>query len=288
MEKVFKLEEVRIDGGTQSREELDHAQVKHYADLMKMGVEFKPPVVFFDGSHNWLADGFHRYFAHKSNGALEITCTVMEGTVDDAMFYGISANGPHGMRPKPGDIRKGIFWVLNHPVHGQMSNNAIAKHMHISPLTVAKYRAEWEEQTGAEPLDEVTFVKDGKTKTMKVKNIGKKREKKEKPVDPAAPPEMTELEKVSQKLLEIENRCMETINENEKLRDAIAVGQYDASDIEKIDVEETLADLREQIRIKDIEIASLRESRDTYQNRAAELMKQVKVLQAKLKKAGIE
>lgn len=288
MEKLFKLEEIRIDGNTQSREELDQAQVKLYADLMKMGTVFDPPVVFFDGSHNWLADGFHRYFAHKSNGALEVSCTVMEGTVDDAMFYGISANGSHGMRPKPGDLRKGIFWVLSHPDRGQMSNNAIAKHMHISPLTVAKYRAEWEEQTGAEPRDEVTFVKDGKTKTMKVKNIGKTREKKEKPLDEAAPPPMTENEAIQEKLLELEDQFKETIAENERLKDAIAVGQYDASDIEKVDVEETLADLREQIRIKDIEIVSLRESRDLYQNRAAELMKQIKMLQSKLKKAGIE
>lgn len=288
MKKVFKLDEIRIDGNTQSREELDHAQVKHYAELMKMGTVFEAPVVFFDGSSYWLADGFHRYFAHKSNGALEIEVTVMEGTVDEAMFYGISANGPHGMRPKPGDIRKGIFWVLNHSTYGQMSNNAIAKHMHISPLTVAKYRAEWEEETGAEPRDEVTFVKDGKTKTMKVKNIGKKREKAEKPLDEAAPPPMTETEAIQEKLLELEDQFKETIAENERLKDAIAVGQYDASDIEKIDVEETLADLREQIRIKDIEIASLRESRDTYQNRCVEQMKQIKVLQSKLKKAGVE
>ena len=286
MEKVLKLDEISIDGNTQSREELDHSQVKHYADLMKMGVDFKPPVVFFDGSKNWLGDGFHRYFAHKSNGALEIKCLVMEGTVDDAMFYGISANGSHGLRPKPGDLRKGVFWVLSHPIHGQMSNNAIAKHMHISPLTVAKYRAEWEEETGAEPREEVTFVKDGKTKTMKVKNIG--RPKIDKLSDEAAPPPMTEQEVIEEKLLELEDQFKETIAENERLKDAIAVGQYDASDIEKIDVEETLADLREQIRIKDIEIASLRESRDLYQNRAAELMKQIKVLQAKLKKAGIE
>jgi hypothetical protein len=88
--------------------------------------------------------------------------------------------------------------------------------------------------------------------------------------------------------LELTNQFNETIAENERLIDAIAVGQYDASDIEKIDVEETLKDLREQIRIKDIDIQSLRESRDTYQNRSAELMKQVKALQNKLKKAGIE
>ena len=72
------------------------------------------------------------------------------------------------------------------------------------------------------------------------------------------------------------------------MKDAIAVGQFDASDIEKMDVEQTIADLREQIRLKDIEIDALRESRDIHQQKAAELMKTVNSLKAKIKKMGGE
>jgi hypothetical protein len=42
--------------------------------------------------------------------------------------------------------------------------------------------------------------------------------------------------------------------------------------------------LREQLRVKDVEIRALKESRDMYQNENAELKRTVKSLQAKLKK----
>ena len=80
----------------------------------------------------------------------------------------------------------------------------------------------------------------------------------------------------------------ETINElsteNTTLKDKIAIGQWDASEMEKLDVEDTLKDLREQVRVLEIENKSLRESRDMYQNRNSELMAKVSSLQAKLKK----
>jgi hypothetical protein len=72
-------------------------------------------------------------------------------------------------------------------------------------------------------------------------------------------------------------------DENSKLKDAIALGQWDASDIEKIDAEDTIKDLREQVKIFEIDNKALRESRDMFQNRNAELMKTVSSLQRKLK-----
>ncbi len=62
------------------------------------------------------------------------------------------------------------------------------------------------------------------------------------------------------------------------------MGQWDASEIEKIDVQDTLAELREQIRVLEIDNHALRDSRDMFQNRNADLMKTVKALQSKLKK----
>ena len=49
-------------------------------------------------------------------------------------------------------------------------------------------------------------------------------------------------------------------------------------------MQDTITELREQIRIMEIDNHALRDSRDMFQNRNAELMKSVKVLQAKLKK----
>jgi hypothetical protein len=72
--------------------------------------------------------------------------------------------------------------------------------------------------------------------------------------------------------------------ENALLKDKIALGQWDASDIEKIDAEELIADLRGQVKALELENKSLRESRDMFQSRNAELMQTVKSLQTKLKK----
>jgi hypothetical protein len=85
-------------------------------------------------------------------------------------------------------------------------------------------------------------------------------------------------------LKELSDTIQALDTENTLLKDKIAIGQWDASDIEKIDAEETIAALREQIRVLDIENKSMREGRDMYQNRNAELMKTVKSLQIKLRK----
>jgi chromosome segregation ATPase len=82
------------------------------------------------------------------------------------------------------------------------------------------------------------------------------------------------------------NTVNELAEENQKLKDAIAIGAWDATDIEKEDAEETITVLREQIRVMEIEVKTLRESRDMFQSRNAELMQTVKSLQAKLKKLG--
>jgi hypothetical protein len=65
------------------------------------------------------------------------------------------------------------------------------------------------------------------------------------------------------------------VEENTQIKDQIAIGSWDASEIEKVDVEETIKDLREQIRLLEIDNKALRESRDMFQNRNAELMKTI-------------
>ena len=49
-------------------------------------------------------------------------------------------------------------------------------------------------------------------------------------------------------------------------------------------MQDTINELREQVRVLEIDNAALRDSRDMFQARNAELMSTVKVLQAKIKK----
>jgi hypothetical protein len=87
-----------------------------------------------------------------------------------------------------------------------------------------------------------------------------------------------------EKIRELTDTIIEQDKENQVLRDQIALGQWDASDIEKIDAQDRISELREQIRILEIDNKAMRESRDMFQNRNAELMRTLKSTQNKLKK----
>jgi DNA repair exonuclease SbcCD ATPase subunit len=89
---------------------------------------------------------------------------------------------------------------------------------------------------------------------------------------------------LNEKIDELSQTINMLADENTLMRDKIAIGQWDASEIEKIDAEETIKDLREQLRVLDLDNKALRQSRDMFQNRNSELMKTVKSLQSKLKK----
>ena len=91
-------------------------------------------------------------------------------------------------------------------------------------------------------------------------------------------------------LADIVNSLME---ENTLLKDKISIGQWNAAEIEKIDITETLRELREANRILEIDNRNLKDDRNWYQNRAAETMrsrnyweKQAKKLQKIIDQGG--
>jgi Ser-tRNA(Ala) deacylase AlaX len=122
------------------------------------------------------------------------------------------------------------------------------------------------------------FIKDGVEKEMKIGKIGKKA--KDKPTKPDVQP----YDENEDKIVELTDVINQLADENTVLRDKISIGQWDASEIEKMDIEETVNDLREQIRLLEIDNKALRDSRDMFQHRNAELMKTVASLKRKLPK----
>jgi len=275
--KKIEISAIRIDGGTQARLKLNQDVVKEYAECMKDGDKFPPVTVFYDGSEYWLANGFHRYFAAKSNGELEIECEVKQGTLDDAVLYAFSADGRQGLSRSAEDNRNIIIRMIQHPVWGKWSNAEIAKHVGVSKMTVGRVKASLEKDKPA-PTKKKYKDKHGNESTIETKNIGKTKEKKVKKEEPAT-------ESDDQIVRELTDALTAVSQENTLLKDKIAIGQWDASEIEKIDAEELIAELREQIRILEIDNKALRESRDTFQNRNSELMRTVKSLQNQLKNA---
>jgi len=278
--KKLNLLNIRTDGGTQPRIQLDQDLVKEYAEVMREGVVFPPVEVFHDGSAYWLVDGFHRYFGYKANGLTSIEAIVHTGTLREAQFYAWKANNKHGNRLKAEDIRAILRIMLTDEEYSKWSNNHIAKELNISNMTVGRVRVAMQEEAKTPAQTTVTYVdKHGNTTTMKTDK--KKKAKTTKPDVTTANPEVKELE---QKVKELATTVNTLAEENTVMRDKIAVGQWDASEIEKIDAEETIKNLREQVRVLEIDNKSMRESRDIYQNENAEMMRTIKSLKAKLKK----
>lgn len=282
MQKKLNLAVIRIDGGTQARAKIDDDVVQEYAAHMRDGDQFPPITVFHDGSDYWLGDGFHRYFATKSNAQVSIECEIKPGTKRDAKLYGLSANGRRGLSMSPEDVRKAVKEMLLDPEWGKWTQAEIARHVGCSKMTVSRVNAELkdEQKKPAKPEKKTFKLKSGEESKMNTSRLGKKAApKKEKP------PEAVELEEENSiQLSELSHTITQLETENQRLKDVVAVGQWDASDIEKIDAQQVIDELREQVRVLEIDNKALRDSRDMFQTRNAELMKTVKSLQNKLKK----
>ena len=111
----LQIEQITTDAGTQSRMTCQDSVVRDYALHMKEGVEFPPVVVYFDGEHYYLADGFHRVLAVKSEGHTTINTEVRHGTKCDALHYSLSLVGSGmkmGLRYFTGDRKNAVTLAL--------------------------------------------------------------------------------------------------------------------------------------------------------------------------------
>jgi len=276
--KELKLSDIRIDGGTQIRKELNQDKVDQYAEQMTEGVVFPPVTVFFDGLSYWLSSGFHRYWMHKKLDKKTILAEVKEGTIEDATLFALGDN-KHGLNMTAEDYRRSIDIMLKHPKWSTWSNIQIAKHIGVSAMTIGRHKKSKNPETNQDTKPEIKkFIdKHGNESAMDTSNIGRK------PVEEKQDASPIKDEK-DQKIAELSDTINLLAEENTLFRDKIAMGQWNASEIEKIDIEETVANLREQVRILEIDNKALRESRDMFQNRNAELIKTINAMTRKGKK----
>lgn len=167
---AVKLSDIRIDGGTQPRTEINAGLVAEYAEAMAMGVTFPPIVVFFDGVDHWLADGFHRYHAAKRADWRDIGAEVHTGTQRDAVLFSVGANAAHGARRTPADKRKAVLTLLNDEEWCQWSKVEIARQCGVSTeLVLSVVRAHMPETASERKYT----TKHGTVATMQTENIGK-------------------------------------------------------------------------------------------------------------------
>jgi hypothetical protein len=138
--QTLALDAIRIDGGTQPRVRIDEETVAAYAERLDALDEFPPLVVFFDGADHWLADGFHRWHAHRKAGLTTAEVTVRAGSRRDAVLFSVGANDTHGLRRTTADKQRAIETLLQDPEWAAWSDNAIAKACAVDHKTVAARR----------------------------------------------------------------------------------------------------------------------------------------------------
>jgi len=132
-----KLNDIRIDGGTQGRVVIDQQHVYHMVEMMKEGYEFDPIDTNFDGVTYWLVDGFHRYHAYKLMGIKEVTLKYVPGTQAEAVIRSYGVNARHGLPRSFDDKKKVVEEALANPDLKDKSNYEIAKICVVSQSFVA-------------------------------------------------------------------------------------------------------------------------------------------------------
>lgn len=85
---TIRLDALRLDGGTQSRDGLDEVTVKEYAEEMREHGTFHFPAikVIFDGENYWLVDGFHRAEAARRASHKYFPAEISQGTRRQAVL----------------------------------------------------------------------------------------------------------------------------------------------------------------------------------------------------------
>jgi uncharacterized ParB-like nuclease family protein len=136
--KKLKLDEICIDGGTQTRAQINQDTIAEYAADMEAGHKFPDVVVFHDGKVYWLADGFHRVLAAERLTFKDINCDVHKGGKLDAIKYALSANTTHGLPRTNKDKRRCVEVALEH--WGKFSDRKIADMCGVSHPFVSEVR----------------------------------------------------------------------------------------------------------------------------------------------------
>lgn len=258
------LSKIRIDGDTQGRTEINYDVVTTYAEKMREGIVFPPVVAYFDGANYWLADGFHRYHGHKANASKDIEVDVKEGTQRDAQLYSFGANDDHGLQRTVQEKRRAVLRMLDDFEWSELSDREIARICKVSHPFVSKLREGLKEVATPKPVAE-------KPKAEK-KKVEVKAEEPEEEFE-----EDDELHNMA-----IEHQAL--AEENQKLMNKLAVQNMEASEEEKQEALLSMEEKDARIKALEAEVAALKASRDTYQAKNADMLRQIKYLKKQLEK----
>lgn len=277
----LQLKQIRIDGGTQSRVEINNDVVSEYVEALKNGASFPQLIVFFDGVDYWLVDGFHRYHAHKLACMDSADCDVHNGSLREAQLFSVGVNDTHGLRRSNADKHKSVEFMLNDSEWTKWSDNSIAKQCAVTQPFVSKIRSSLITVISEDENQARTFTtKHGTQAVMNTEKIGLKTNKVESDSTelqnkPNSEPESTEPESTEPEYTELD----QLRDDNSELRDRI-VDLERLCQIAGIDTgitDDVLNDAKKQIKDLEANLKAVTASRDFFMNENAQLKRQLKL-----------
>jgi hypothetical protein len=264
MIKNMNIAALVLDERLQSRVQINQEVIEEYAHDIEAGDNFPPALVFFDGVHYYLTDGYHRYHAFKKANRASISCEIVNGTFRDAQLHAAGVNAKHGQRRTYADKRKAVMTLLEDFEWQQWSNAKIAQKCGVSTAFVSNLR-----NSGSAPRpDKVKYTTPTGEVATKVRAPGRKKKVE-------APPEPKEDR--SGELIDVLTK------ENQDLSEKLALSQMPGTEEEKNAAANIIAEQRERIRILEIELVAVKASRDAFQTENSQLKKQVAMLNRKIK-----
>jgi uncharacterized ParB-like nuclease family protein len=135
------LKSLRLDGGTQPRENNNEDTILEYCEAMKAGATFPPIEVVQDGNDYWPWDGFHRIQAAMRAGVTVLDANIRTGTLEDARLLSAGANKDIRALPRTKrDKARCVTIAIESPLTNDWSDHKIAEHVGVSYNMVSEYR----------------------------------------------------------------------------------------------------------------------------------------------------
>ena len=263
----MKLSEIKLDGDLQSRAQISDEVVDDYSEILREGGKLPAVILFHDGASYHLADGWHRYFAHKKAGLALIDAEIKEGTRRDAIMYSVGANSSHGLRRTYADKHKAVQTLLDDMEWSEWSDREIGRACHVSGGLVAKMR----KATGTDKA-EVKVKRGDKEFTMNTEKLK------------ATPKPAIEYEfqTEDERLTEMAHTIEELAKDLETAEKRIAIAAFDATDEEKGLVENKFTQMENQITALELENKHLKARNMALVNQENEYKKQIKLLEKQI------
>jgi hypothetical protein len=266
MISILKIADLKITQDFQAREKINQRAVSDYEYNLQNAIKMPPISVVRSGEELIVVDGFHRLHAHQNLGRDRIEALITEGDPETALKLAIGANQTHGLRRSDEDKARAVVLALKNPDLGKGSDREIGKLCGVSHSFVGKMRASL-----------------GKEKSCS--KFSRKQVFPTKPEVDSNPPPIDEAAIQLEELAEITKQLEE---ENTALRDRLAAELMGGTPQERAAAQQTIDDLRKELKQITIELKAVTASRDSYMQELAEERQYCLRLKAKNQKLNTQ